>query len=88
MNAADIERLRLHTDQPVLVRSAAGEMRYQRVRPFAVRAGNALMYCPEANVLVSRDVDPESKTPAFKNTLVTIEAELPLPVPSLAAAAR
>ena len=34
-----------------------------------------IMYCPEANVLISRAVDPESKTPAFKNILITIEPE-------------
>jgi molybdopterin-dependent oxidoreductase alpha subunit len=82
MNSADIERLGLRPDQPVRVRSAAGEMRYQRVRPFQVRAGNAMMYCPEANVLVSRDVDPDSKTPGFKNALITIEAEAPVPMQS------
>ncbi len=32
------------------------------------------MYFPEANVLVPRDCDPASKTPAFKNVLVTLEA--------------
>jgi anaerobic selenocysteine-containing dehydrogenase len=75
MHPSDIEQLGLKADQPARVRSATGEMRYQRVRPFDVRPGNALMYCPEANVLVSRDVDPESKTPAFKSVLVSVEAE-------------
>jgi len=43
------------------------------VRPYAdIREGNVLMYYPEANVLVSRDVDPQSRTPAFKGELVTI----------------
>jgi hypothetical protein len=41
-----------------------------------IRAGNALMYYPEANVLVPRSVDPLSKTPAFKNVLVTVEARV------------
>ncbi len=75
MNAADIERLGLSTDQPVRITSRAGEMRYQRVRPFDVRCGNVMMYCPESNVLIPGDVDPESKTPAFKNIIVTIQAE-------------
>jgi molybdopterin-dependent oxidoreductase alpha subunit len=75
MNPADITHLGLQADQPVRVRSAVGEMRFQRVRPFEVRAGNAMMYCPEANVLVASAVDPESKTPAFKSTLVTVAAE-------------
>ena len=33
------------------------------------------MYFPEANVLVPRDVDPQSKTPAFKSVLVTVEPQ-------------
>ena len=33
------------------------------------------MYYPEANVLVPRDVDPRSKTPAFKAVLVEVAAE-------------
>ena len=33
------------------------------------------MYYPEANVLVPRDVDPHSKTPAFKSVLVEIVPE-------------
>jgi anaerobic selenocysteine-containing dehydrogenase len=46
-----------------------------RVIPFdRIRAGNALMYYPEANVLVPRSLDPRSKTPAFKNVLVRVEA--------------
>ena len=61
-------------EQPVTVRSTAGELHGQRVRPFDVRAGNAMMYYPEANVLVPRDVDRRSKTPAFKAVVVEIDA--------------
>ncbi|MFN0051947.1 MAG: FdhF/YdeP family oxidoreductase [Planctomycetales bacterium] len=75
MNPRDLERRGFQADQPVRVRSRTGELRYQRVRPFDIRAGNVMMYCPEANVLVSRDCDPESKTPAFKNVVVNVEAE-------------
>ena len=42
----------------------------------AIRAGNAAMYYPEANVLVGRGVDPLSKTPAFKGLVVTLRKEL------------
>ncbi len=75
LHPQDIDRLGLEVDQPVRVKSSVGEMRFQRVRPFDVRPGNAMMYCPEANVLIPRAVDPESKTPAFKCVLVTVEAE-------------
>ena len=73
MNPTDMTRLGLVLEQPVTVRSTAGELHGQRVRPFDVRAGNAMMYYPEANVLVPRAVDPRSKTPAFKSVVVEIE---------------
>jgi anaerobic selenocysteine-containing dehydrogenase len=85
LNPADVERLGLRRDQRVTVRSSAGEMRHILVRPYDIRAGNALMYFPEANVLVPTTTDPESKTPAFKSVAITVEAEerdglRPLPV--------
>lgn len=73
MNPRDMRRLGLRPDQRVTVRSSAGVMRGIHVRPFEVRAGNAVMYYPEANVLVPTTVDPRSKTPAFKSVLITIE---------------
>ena len=79
LNAADIERLGLKVDQRVTVRSSAGSMSHILVRAYDIRAGNALMYYPEANVLVPTTVDPLSKTPAFKAVLVTIAAENTLP---------
>jgi molybdopterin-dependent oxidoreductase alpha subunit len=75
LNRADIDRLGLAVDQPVTVRSAAGTMSGILVREYDIRAGNALMYYPEANVLVPTAVDPRSKTPAFKNVLVTLTPE-------------
>ena len=68
----DMRRWGLENDQRVIVRSSIGEMRGLRARPFDVRQGNAMMYYPEANTLVPRDVDPRSKTPAFKSVLVEI----------------
>lgn len=75
MNTDDMQRLGLNTDDQVSVKNSTGELRLQRVRPFDVRAGNVLMYYPEANVLVPRTVDPLSKTPGFKGAKVTIERE-------------
>jgi anaerobic selenocysteine-containing dehydrogenase len=72
INADDMQRLGLRPDQAVTVRSAAGELRRQVARPYDIRPGNAAMYYPEANVLVPRDVDPRSKTPAFKSVLVEV----------------
>jgi molybdopterin-dependent oxidoreductase alpha subunit len=74
MNEEDMRRLGLAADQRVAVRSETGEMRGILVRPFPIRAGNAAMYFPEANVLAPRAADPESRTPAFKNVPITVAA--------------
>jgi hypothetical protein len=42
------------------------------VREFEIRAGNAAMYYPEANVVVPRRVDPRSRTPAYKSVWVEV----------------
>ena len=73
MSPKDITSLGLEPDQPVRVRSKTGEVGRILVRPIDITPGNAVMYYPEANVLVDRAVDPESRTPAFKSSLVTIE---------------
>ncbi|MCA9064621.1 MAG: FdhF/YdeP family oxidoreductase [Planctomycetaceae bacterium] len=75
MNESDIQRLGLMPDQRVTVRSEAGAMQYILVRPFQIRAGNAAMYYPEANILVPHQVDPLSRTPAFKAIPITIHPE-------------
>jgi molybdopterin-dependent oxidoreductase alpha subunit len=78
LHRQDIDRLGLHVDQRVTVRSSVGAMPHILVRKFDIRAGNALMYYPEANILVPTTTDPQSKTPAFKSVLITIEPETAL----------
>src|SRR5205085_4224295 len=51
MNQADIDRLGLHIDQRITVKSDAGAMPNVLVRAFDIKPGNAAMYFPEANVL-------------------------------------
>lgn len=75
MSKADIKRLDLKPEQRVRVSSETGELRNIFVRPFAIRPSNAAMYFPEANVLVPRLADKESRTPAFKAVTVTVHAE-------------
>lgn len=75
MSREDMNRLGLQADQRVRIVSDAGEMRNILARPFDVRPGNVAMYCPEANILVPKGVDPKSKTPSFKLVPVTVEAE-------------
>ncbi|MCA9174200.1 MAG: FdhF/YdeP family oxidoreductase [Planctomycetales bacterium] len=70
----DFERLGVAPDQTVTVRSETGELPGIIATPFeAIKPGNALMYFPEANVLVPRRADRQSRTPAYKNILVTVE---------------
>jgi len=71
----DMAKRGIAPNQRVVVRSSAGAMRVLARRFPSVRAGNAVMYFPEANVLVPADVDPASGTPAFKSVAVTVEPE-------------
>ncbi len=75
LNADDMRRRGLSADQRVCVRSTSGAMHNVRVRPFDIKKGNAAMYYPEANILVPSTTDPDSKTPAFKSVLITLEPE-------------
>ena len=77
MHADDIACLGFVENQRVTVRSSAGVLHNVLVRGFDIRPGNAAMYYPEANVLVPAIVDERSKTPAYKNITVTVEAERP-----------
>ena len=71
----DLARLGFDHDQRVTVHGEAGRLDGFLVRGYDdIKPGNALMYYPEANTLVSRDSDPKSKTPAFKCVLIRLEA--------------
>ena len=73
LNPADITALGLTENQKVRVVGASGSLDDILVRPTDVARGSAVMYYPEANVLLPRTVDPASRTPAFKNTPITLE---------------
>ena len=80
VHPGDLASLGLEHDQLVSVQSETGQLDKIRVRAFAaIRQGNALMYFPEANVLVNRQVDAQSRTPAFKGVVVRIRAAVPGP---------
>lgn len=72
MSPVDIQRLGLGVDQTVTVTGEAGAMRRILVREVDITPGNAVMYYPEANVLIPRHIDPASRTPAFKGAVVTV----------------
>ncbi len=75
LHPEDLDRLGLKHQQAVTIKSDAGEMtgivayRFDGIKP-----GNALMYYPEANVLVPRATDPRSHTPAYKGISIEITA--------------
>ncbi|MGB7344701.1 MAG: FdhF/YdeP family oxidoreductase [Pirellulaceae bacterium] len=75
MHSDDMKRFGLQHDQQVTVESDTGKLTNIHARAFDdIRSGNALMYYPEANVLVSRYADPKSKTPAFKGVVIRIRS--------------
>jgi molybdopterin-dependent oxidoreductase alpha subunit len=70
----DLERLGVKDGDRVTIHGPAGSMRGIVATEFdAIKPGNAAMYYPECNVLLSRHVDPQSKTPAFKGVVVRVE---------------
>ena len=69
----DLRRLRLSDGDLVTVHGPAGSMPGIRATAFdAIKPSNAAMYYPEANPLVSRAIDPQSRTPAFKCVVVRL----------------
>ena len=85
MHPDDLKRLGLVPDGPVVIESETGRIEGFLARAFdAIKPGNALMYYPEANRLVSRTVDPKSRTPAFKGVVVQV-APLSAPAPAASA---
>ncbi len=72
----DIAARGFDVTMPVTVHGPAGSLSGVRLHPFPeIRPGNTAMYYPECNVLVSRHLDPASKTPAFKGVTITLESE-------------
>jgi molybdopterin-dependent oxidoreductase alpha subunit len=79
INPLDMERMGIKNDELITVSSDTGRMHNILARAFEeIRDGNAMMYYPESNVLVPRTVDPQSRTPQFKNIRVTITKQLSL----------
>lgn len=75
LSPALIQRLGIQAEQRVTLRSAHGVMRGLKVFAFDLPDTNLMAYYPEANVLVGRERDPRSQTPAFKSIPVTLEVE-------------
>ncbi|MCG8670065.1 MAG: molybdopterin-dependent oxidoreductase, partial [Pseudomonadales bacterium] len=74
MNQSDIASMGLNEGARVTVRSDYGIMPDLEVVAFDIKRGCVLAYYPEANVLIGRERDPRSHTPAFKSISVDISA--------------
>ncbi len=75
LHPEDLNRLGLKHQQAVTIKSEVGEMIGILAYEFeGIKPGNALMYYPEANVLVPRTTDPRSHTPAYKGIPIEITA--------------
>lgn len=72
MHPEDMRQAGLSKDMQVCLISEAGRLDNLRLQPFDIRRGNLMTYFPEANILVPRQVDPRSRTPAFKSIPVTL----------------
>ena len=71
MHEADIEQFGLQENDRVTVQGTSGNLDVV-VRSIDIARGNCAMYYPEANILLSHDVDAESRTPLFNGELVQI----------------
>ncbi|MEB3276636.1 MAG: molybdopterin dinucleotide binding domain-containing protein, partial [Cyanobacteriota bacterium] len=74
MNPEDLAACGLQAHQRVTVQGEAGSLEAIEVIPGTIRRGAALMFYPEANVLMRAQVDPVSGTPAFKRVPVLVRA--------------
>ena len=70
MNQKDIQDRNFKNNDLVNLESGVGKMEKVRVREYDIAPGNIMTYYPEANVLISTETDPRSRTPGYKLTWV------------------
>jgi molybdopterin-dependent oxidoreductase alpha subunit len=73
MNELDIKRVGSKEGDLVTIKNDTGTMTGQRIQAYPIKPGNIMMYYPESNILVPRQIDPKSKTPSFKSIEVFLE---------------
>lgn len=72
LNRTDMVERGIEENQLVIVTSSTGRLDSIIARSFDIRAGSAMMYYPEANVLVPKSLDAQSRTPAFKSVAIRV----------------
>lgn len=66
ISAEDARRLDINDGQKIQVKGEAGELNGIEAVVGNIRPGVVAMFYPESNVLIKANVDPRSRTPAFK----------------------
>ena len=69
MNEVDINKTGLNQGD-------TGTMSGQILMAYPIKQGNIMMYCPESNILVPLQFDPQPKTPSFNSIEVFLEKQL------------
>ena len=72
MHPEDIDAGGFINHQRVTIQGEAGQMNNIEIISGGVRRGAALMFYPEANVLMKGVTDPKSHTPAYKRVPVLV----------------
>ncbi|MFN8655517.1 MAG: FdhF/YdeP family oxidoreductase [Candidatus Obscuribacterales bacterium] len=73
VSSEDAARLKMNDGDRITVRGEAGSLPDIEVVIGGMRPGVVAMYYPEANVLIKGNIDPRSRTPAFKSAPVWLE---------------
>jgi anaerobic selenocysteine-containing dehydrogenase len=74
MHPADAQQAGWREHQRVSVRGNAGQLDHIEIIYGDVRPGSALMFYPEANVLMKATIEPRAGTPAYKRVPVAVFA--------------
>ena len=73
MNEEDIKKVGSKEGDLVTIKNETGTMAGQKLQAYPIKPENIMMYYPESNLLVPRQIDPKSKTPSFKSIEVFLE---------------
>ncbi|MDP6601928.1 MAG: FdhF/YdeP family oxidoreductase [Phycisphaerales bacterium] len=73
LSREDMQRWRINAGDRVVASTDTGSMEAVAY-VFDITPGNAAMYFPECNIIVPRDVDPISRTPAFKGFVASVRS--------------
>ena len=76
MNLLDVQQRGWVEHQRVNVRGDAGQLNNIEIIIGDVREGAALMFYPEANLLMKASIEPRSGTPAYKRVPVVVFSEM------------